>query len=70
MIFVWSLTLYETAKGFRVVIKGNGHTVTGNGPTPQAAHRAAECQLVVKPWVGAEPYEPVRQHETTAEQRS
>jgi len=54
MIFVWSLTLYETAKGFRVVIKGNGHTVTGNGPTPQAAHRAAECQLVVKPWVGAE----------------
>jgi hypothetical protein len=57
MTFIWSITLYEIAKGFRVTIKGNGHTVNGEGPTPQAAHRAAECQLVVKPWVSAERYE-------------
>jgi hypothetical protein len=52
--FIWSLTLYQTAKGYRVVIKGDGHTVTGEGRTAQEAHRAAECQLVVKPWVCAE----------------
>lgn len=58
MTFIWSLTLYELAKGFRVVIKGNGHTVQGEGRTPQEAHRAAEIQLVVKPWVAAEHYQP------------
>jgi hypothetical protein len=54
VIFIWSLTLYQSAKGYRVVIKGDGHTVTGEGPTPQSAHRSAECQLVMKPWVCAE----------------
>ncbi len=57
MKFIWSITLYETAKGFRVTIMGNGQTVHGEGPTPQAAHRAAEARLVIKPWVGAEPYQ-------------
>lgn len=59
MIFIWSLTLHQTAKGYRVVIKGDGHTVTGDGRTPQEAHRAAEIQLVVKPWVCAERLERV-----------
>lgn len=54
MTFIWSLTLYQMAEGYRVVIKGNGHTVEGKGRTPQEAHRAAECKLVVKPWVTAE----------------
>lgn len=54
MQFIWSLTLYEMAKGFRVVISGDGRTVEGNGRTAQEAHRAAECKLVVKPWVCAE----------------
>jgi hypothetical protein len=54
MTINWSITLYQTAKGYRVVIKGDGHTVTGEGRTPQEAHRAAEGQLVVKPWVLAE----------------
>jgi hypothetical protein len=42
------------ANGWRVVIKGDGRTVEGNGRTPQEAHRAAEIKLVVKPWVCAE----------------
>lgn len=54
MRFIWSLALYQTAKGWRVTIKGDGRTVDGNGRTPQEAHRAAECQLVIKPWVCAE----------------
>lgn len=52
--FIWSITLYQMARGYRVVIKGNGRTVQGQGSTPQAAHRNAECKLVVKPWVSAE----------------
>jgi hypothetical protein len=55
--FIWSITLYETAKGFRVTIKGCGRTVNGEGRTPQAAHRHADAQLVIKPWVTAEPYQ-------------
>lgn len=54
MRFIWSLTLYQTAKGWRVKICGDGRTVEGNGRTPQEAHRSAECQLVIKPWVCAE----------------
>ena len=54
MQFCWSLTLYQMVKGFRVIIKGDGRTVVGNGRTAQEAHRAAECKLVVKPWVCAE----------------
>lgn len=64
MKFIWSITLYETAGGFRVTIMGNGQTVHGEGRTPQAAHRAAEAPLVVKPWVTANPYEadPMEEH--------
>lgn len=54
MTFVWSLTLYQMKKGYRVVIKGDGRTVEGQGRTPKEAHRAAEIKLVVKPWVCAE----------------
>lgn len=53
MNFIWSITLYEIAKGFRVTIKGDGRTVHGEGPTPDDAHRRAEIQLVVKPWICA-----------------
>lgn len=49
MEFVWELKLYKTAAGFRVVSKGGGATVTGNGPTVVAAWRAAEVQLIYKP---------------------
>ncbi len=50
MEFVWELKLYKLANGqFRVVSKGGGKTVTGNGPTVEAAYRAAEVQLVYKP---------------------
>jgi hypothetical protein len=62
--FIWSLTLYELDRGgFSVAIKGNGHKVVGKGRTPQEAHRAAEIQLVVKPWVGAEPVRQVGKKE-------
>lgn len=54
MQFCWSLTLYQMAHGYRVVIKGDGRTVEGHGRTPQEAHRAAECKLVVKPWICTE----------------
>lgn len=49
MTFIWEIKLYEMAKGFRVIIKGDGRTVEGQGPTPYKAYRWAENQLVRKP---------------------
>jgi len=57
MNHIWALHLYEMADGrFKVLIRDvqRDRTVSGTGPTPQHAHRAAECQLVIKPWVCAE----------------
>lgn len=49
MRFLWHLKLYEMARGFRVVIAGDGQTVTRDGPTVEAAFRQAEVQFVRKP---------------------
>lgn len=50
MTFVWELKLYEMANGrYRVVIAGDGKTVSGHGMTPHSAFRAADCQLVTHP---------------------
>ena len=53
MTFLWEIKLYEISThatpGFRVVIKGDGRTVKGQGSTVDKAFRAAEVQLVRKP---------------------
>jgi hypothetical protein len=50
MEFLWELKLYKMATtGFRVVIKGDGKTVTRDGPTVEAAYNSAEVQFVRKP---------------------
>lgn len=50
MEFLWELKLYAMkSTGFRVVIKGDGQTVTRDGPTVEAAYRQAEVQFVRKP---------------------
>jgi hypothetical protein len=49
MKFLWDISLYEMARGYRCVIKGDGKTVTGQGETPYGAYRSAEIQLVIKP---------------------
>mgnify|MGYP001589508811 CR=1 FL=1 len=49
---MWDIKLYRTAKGWKVRLEGDGQrAVIGNGATPHAAYRAAECQLVKKPWL-------------------
>lgn len=50
MEFLWELKLYAMKPtGFRVVIKGDGKTVTTDGPTVETAYRTAEVQFVRKP---------------------
>lgn len=62
MTFLWDITLYQMARGYRCVIKGGGRTVTGQGETPYGAYHSAEIQLVIKPAFFLNPDEEYRQH--------
>lgn len=54
---IWDIKLYQTKNGYKVKIEGEGgclgqyKKVEAEAPTPHKAYRAAECQLVVKPWL-------------------
>lgn len=52
---VWDIKLYKTKKGYKVKIEGGDlgyyKKVEADAQTPHKAYRAAECQLVVKPWL-------------------
>lgn len=52
---VWDIKLYKTKAGYKVKIEGGDFgqykKVEAEAPTPHKAYRAAECQLVVKPWL-------------------
>ena len=52
---IWDIKLYQTKKGYKVKIEGGClgqyKKVSAEAPTPHKAYRAAELQLVVKPWL-------------------
>ena len=52
---VWDIKLYKTKNGYKVKIEGGDFgqykKVEAEAPTPHKAYCAAECQLVVKPWL-------------------
>ena len=57
MVKIWDIKLYQTKKGYKVIIKGSdpelgiNQCVDMEAPTPQQAYDWCTNRLTVKPWL-------------------